>query len=61
MKNNELNIQSGERLTFFKLFTEKGYHVEIPIIQRDYAQGRDSSSEVREIFLDALFNYLEEI
>ena len=46
MKNNEANIQSGERLSFFKLFAEKGYFVEIPIIQRDYVQGRESSSEL---------------
>ncbi len=55
-------IQSGERLSFFNLFDVKGknFHVEIPIIQRDYAQGRESTLEVREMFLEALFNYLEE-
>jgi len=59
--NNIKNItKSGERLSFFKLFNEKGYHIEIPIIQRDYAHGRDSSSEVREMFLDSLYSYLEE-
>lgn len=60
MKSNEIDIQSGERLSFYKLFTEKGYHIEIPIIQRDYAQGRASSFEVRATFLDALYKYLEE-
>lgn len=54
------NIQSGERLTFNKIFTEKNYRIEIPIIQRDYAQGRDSSKDVRDLFLKALYTHLEE-
>lgn len=53
-------ISSGERLSFFKLFSEKGFKVEIPIIQRDYAQGRASEHEVRKVFLNALYGYLEE-
>lgn len=60
MTNNNTIIESGERLTFFKLFSEKEYKVEIPIIQRDYAQGRETASEVRDTFLTALYNYLEE-
>jgi len=60
MSNNEIDIQSGKRSTFFILFTEKGYHIEIPIIQRDYAQGRETSLEIRETFLDALYEYLDE-
>lgn len=51
---------SGERLSFFKLFSEKMFKVEIPIIQRDYAQGRPSQREVRESFIDALYGYLEQ-
>ncbi|MDR2583993.1 MAG: DUF262 domain-containing protein [Fibromonadaceae bacterium] len=61
--NNNINTQSGERLSFYKLFCEnqeKQYRVSIPIIQRDYAQGRQTTTEVRNIFLDALYNYLEE-
>jgi hypothetical protein len=54
------DIAKGERLTFLELFEQKNYDVEIPIIQRDYAQGRASSREVREVFLDALYGYLEE-
>lgn len=52
----------GERLSFFKLFSKKNYKLVIPIIQRDYAQGRtnDDTKEVRTEFLDALYNYLEE-
>lgn len=56
----DLKIQSGERLSFSKLFSEKGFKIEIPIIQRDYAQGRNSSTEVRVLFLDSLYNYLDE-
>lgn len=33
--------------------------IEIPIIQRDYVLGRDDAKEVRERFLDDLFNALE--
>jgi len=57
--NKEIKIQSGERLSFSKLFTEKKFKIEIPIIQRDYAQGRSSSAEVRELFLDAIYNFLD--
>lgn len=54
------NIQSGERLSFFKLFSEKNFRVLIPIIQRDYAQGRESTKEIRNTFLDSLHKYLED-
>ncbi len=60
MDNNKENNQSGERLTFFQLFKEKEYQIEVPIIQRDYAQGRKSKEEVRNLFIDALYNYLLE-
>ena len=50
---NTTDIQQGERLSFFKLFSEKNYRVCIPIIQRDYAQGRQTSKEVRDNFLTA--------
>lgn len=56
MNSNE-NI-SGKRLTFFQLIQE--YHIQIPIIQRDYAQGRNTAHEIRDSFLDALLAYLEE-
>lgn len=51
---------SGERLSFFQLFSQKRLKVEIPIIQRDYAQGREKQTAVRAAFLDALYVYLEE-
>lgn len=58
MENN--NITSGARTSLFKLFSEEKYNIEIPIIQRDYAQGRVSKTEIREDFLNALFQYLDE-
>ena len=47
----------GEKLTFTGLFDRVAF-VEIPIIQRDYAQGRKDEYEVRNTFLDALYNAL---
>lgn len=52
--------QVGERKSFYQLFIQDNYKIEIPIIQRDYAQGRESKSEVRELFLQALYDYLED-
>ena len=43
----------GKRITFCALFEEFG-HVQIPIIQRDYAQGRAGQEELRNEFLRAL-------
>ncbi|MEY8240445.1 MAG: DUF262 domain-containing protein [Cycloclasticus sp.] len=60
MNNPEITNGVGERLSFVKLFSEKGFKVEIPIIQRDYAQGRNTESEVRASFLGALHTYLKE-
>jgi hypothetical protein len=34
------------------------YKIEIPKIQRDYAQGRDSAKEIRKRFIDAIFESL---
>jgi hypothetical protein len=58
--NKTIDTQSGERLSFFKLFSIKKYRILIPIIQRDYAQGRKTTKEVRDTFLDALFKYMVE-
>ncbi len=60
MEETTINNQKGERLSFYKLFNDKGYKVQIPIIQRDYAQGRKDQNEVRNNFLDAIYGYLEE-
>ncbi|MCY2928842.1 MAG: DUF262 domain-containing protein [Planctomycetota bacterium] len=48
----------GERVTFRKLF-DRHPLVEIPIIQRDYAQGRPSAVEIRTEFLKAIHSALE--
>jgi hypothetical protein len=58
--DNSITTQSGERLSFFKLFDQKQFRVLIPIIQRDYAQGRKSKKEVRNSFLNALYDYLND-
>lgn len=50
--------ETSEQLSFYQLFKNKKYRIEIPIIQRDYAQGRKSAQEVRVGFVDALYSYL---
>jgi len=52
------NATIGKRVTFGELFGEVG-QVEIPIIQRDYAQGREGQEELRGEFLAALKGALE--
>lgn len=52
------NTYKGEILSFLDLL-EKHY-VEIPIIQRDYAQGRKDKEEIRLKFLEALYLAIEE-
>lgn len=47
-----------QQITFKYLLNN--YNVTIPIIQRDYAQGRKGKEEVRENFLQALYDYLAE-
>jgi len=54
------NTESGERVSLYSLFKEKRYRIEIPIIQRDYAHGRESKKDVRDDFLEALMKYLED-
>ncbi|AEF82261.1 DUF262 domain-containing protein [Leadbettera azotonutricia] len=48
---------SESRLTFLKVIRK--YDIVIPIIQRDYAQGRVSEVEKRDAFLDKLREYLD--
>lgn len=56
---NSVN-KSGVRNSFIGLYKDNStLKIQIPIIQRDYAQGRQSKNEVRENFLDALYNYLD--
>lgn len=59
MENNTQKA-SGVRLSFFSLFKERNYKIEIPIIQRDYAQGRKTNSDIRNDFLTVLKTYLDE-
>jgi len=51
------NSNVGRRVTFRELFSIHPL-VEIPIIQRDYAQGRSTENEVRTEFLKALHSAL---
>jgi len=52
------NIEYKGKLTnFWKLL--KDYKIEIPIIQRDYAQGRKDKKEIRDNFLNALVQSLQ--
>ena len=43
----------GSQINYQQLLKRHG-HIRIPMIQRDYAQGRPSQTEVREEFLGAL-------
>ena len=47
----------GQQITFEQLLDRHGW-VQVPMIQRDYAQGRESEAEVRKEFLDALYGAL---
>lgn len=59
MNDIKIDSRSGERLSFYQLFEQMNMQVEIPIIQRDYAQGRIEVAEVRDNFLKTLHDYLE--
>lgn len=47
----------GKRITFVELLDEC-HRIEVPQLQRDYAQGRETAKEVRDGFLDALHGAL---
>lgn len=49
----------NNKYTFWKLLDENS--IEIPIIQRDYAQGRIDEKKIRDKFLDVLYNKIENI
>ena len=60
--NNNNNNKVGTLTTFYDTFTDprEGFeHVVIPKIQRDYAQGRKGNDDLRENFLDALYNAID--
>ncbi len=52
------NKYKGEVFSFFKLLEKN--KIEIPIIQRDYAQGRKDKKDIRNNFLIALYDSLNE-
>lgn len=60
MMDPQINTATGEKLTFSDLFRIKNYRIEIPIIQRDYAQGRSSKEKIRTTFLDDLFDHIND-
>ena len=47
----------GQQINFKQLLDRHG-RIQVPMIQRDYAQGRESEAEVRDEFLDALHRAL---
>lgn len=53
-------MKTGEKLTLTDIFTTKDLSVQIPIIQRDYAQGRNNKKSIRNEFLTVLFNALQD-
>ena len=50
-----MNNQNTNQLYTFWEFLNN-YRIEIPIVQRDYAQGRSENKAIRLTFLDAIFN-----
>jgi len=54
------DIRLGERLSFYQLINNKNYNIEIPIIQRDYVQGRVEQEDIQNDFIDALKKYLDD-
>jgi hypothetical protein len=55
---NNQNQYTGRILNFLELINE--HEIQIPIIQRDYAQGRESQKEIRDNFLNAILNCIKE-
>lgn len=52
------NNYSHDSITFFDLIKSEE-KIEIPIIQRDYAQGREDKKEIRDNFLNAIFESID--
>jgi hypothetical protein len=52
------NNPTSEKLTFRELINK--HKVEIPIIQRDYAQGREGKADIRTNFLNALLEVIND-
>ena len=45
-------MEINGKITFWELLDE--YSIRIPVIQRDYAQGRSNVKDIRENFLDSI-------
>ena len=50
-------MEGNEKITFWELLDE--YSIEIPVIQRDYAQGRENVEDIRNNFLESIKNALD--
>lgn len=64
MNNNIANTNRGVLTTFYSTLHHKASKDEvdkiiIPLLQRDYAQGRPSANKIRARFLSALFNAID--
>ena len=53
-QNNDIVIETGKKTSFWNFI--KNNTIKIPIIQRDYAQGRADEENIREQFV----HYLKE-
>ena len=54
-----VKFQPKESVGFLDLLEKYG-GIEIPLIQRDYAQGRESQATVRDVFLNSIFTALND-
>lgn len=63
MERNKIELRingDGDRTSFFKLFLQNNFRIVVPMLQREFAFGRESAVEKRKDFLDSLFLYLSE-
>ncbi|WP_282782705.1 DUF262 domain-containing protein [Phaeodactylibacter xiamenensis] len=54
-----MNQDMVKQYSFYELMSKEGMKIKIPIIQRDYAQGRENVKELRENFLNAIKKHLD--
>ena len=55
-----MNKEIGKTVSFYELMSNNALKIDIPIIQRDYAQGRNSAKEIRTNFLKTIKNHLDQ-
>ena len=55
-----MDNEIGKTLSFYQMMRDSDLKVEIPIIQRDYAQGREGASDIRTNFLRSIKKHLDE-